>query len=363
MDILFIPWRIISKFTGQEEQSPAQCVIGIGQEHVRALLIERGENSVRIVGAGKAPHPVRFGSDPPGRIVPVARACQQAVNIALEEARRSSDGYEPPQEAVVGLPVPLAQGQFCRTAARRPDPRSSITEAEVIGLFRRLKRLAQGMVPPGGKLLDIGPFAVSVDGYESTDPRGLKGSRLEVEANVWFLDAESWRAVRALAEHLDFYVVALTAIPRIFPLLTSGGCWLLECSPKGGFLYLLDKGFTLGWNYIPPERFYQQLEGALCELASEASEAPFVFCVAGGGAILAQIEAFLHELRTHRLELFPRPFNVIGLRTNSLAELPGLKGSPSEPEGLYALALAWWAIQKQRGLRPLEALADKVWRF
>jgi len=357
MNVLSIPRNVISRLTGQEGQPPARCVIGIGREKAEALLVEWDGGSARIVAAGGVPHPVRFGSDPAGRIVPVARACERALSIALGEARRRMDAYELPEEAVVGLPVPLAQGKLCKTTYKRPKPGSPITASEVAELFRRLKRLAQSMVPPRGKLLDIGPVSVSVDGHEATDPRGLQGSRLEVKANVWFLEPEAWRAVRVLAEKLDFDAITFTAIPRIFPLLTGERCWLLEWSHKGGVVYLLDRGLVISWASVAPDDPHRGVEEALCSLASECSSPPSEFKILGGAQELPEIKAWLRELCSRKPELFPRPFNVRSLVPHMFPEMRDVSVALPDPEGICSLALALWIAQKRRGFYPLEEFA------
>ncbi len=349
---LNLPIQGNSTGTGQEGTPPALCVVEAGFDRVKAWAVELSGSAVRIRSAVEVPHPLRFGSDPPGRIIPLARACAEALRNLRDDADWE-DVF--PMEAVLGLPLPYVRGVRSSVSRRRPEPTAPVRWGEIREILRGLIRLAAEAAPPGHKLLAPGPVTFALDGHAVTDPLKMKGLRLEARAVVWFLDAEAARAALSLAEQVECDVITVTATPVALGYLLphNASCWAVELHRRGASLYLLEGGVPARWRWVTVEDGPGSLEEAFLDLAGEAP--PTEVTAVGAASLMPGLRALVDSLFLSHPDVFPRPLSLAKPALRAPMSRPALRPRWKASDALGWGLTAWWLDALAYGFLGLES--------
>ena len=155
---------------------PTIASIDVGTTKVCTLVGETSESGeLRIVGVGVSPsRGLRKG------IVVNATEAAEAIVASVERAERIS-GYDIAQ-AHVGIAGAHIASLNSRGVVGIPHGERGITDNDVA---RALEASRAVSIPENHHVLHVIPRGYSIDGQEGvSDPRGMYGARLEVEAHI-----------------------------------------------------------------------------------------------------------------------------------------------------------------------------------
>ncbi|ARD49220.1 cell division protein FtsA [Sporosarcina sp. P37] len=149
--------------------------LDIGSSTIKVLIGEMDQNALHVIGVGN----VQSAGIRKGTIIDID-ATVQSIRKAIEQAERMT-GLKI-EEVVLGIPANGVQFQNVKGVVAVNSENREITDDDL----ERVMKSSQVMnVPPEREFVNLVPKQFIVDDYdEITDPRGMMGVRLEMDATL-----------------------------------------------------------------------------------------------------------------------------------------------------------------------------------
>ncbi len=188
-----------------------RSILHIGEEWVRALVVEIRPESVLIIGAGREK---RLDAGQALEAKTLASVCEGALRQAENMTERTIGRLVVPDEAIVGLPGRHVHSVIGQVQMVRAQPEREITERELYRLLVRLynttEQLAARTAFPSSSrpqyplgLLETKVVEIRVDGHEVTTPVRFRGGKLEARAVGLYADGATLAELSRLADSLE----------------------------------------------------------------------------------------------------------------------------------------------------------------
>lgn len=205
----------------RKSNSENDYIVGldIGTEFVKALIAKVGDDSLDIVGVGRARQDV---SDMHGGaiadIAGVVRNCEEALSEAEDQAGLQA------KRAVIGIAGELVKGVTNTIKYRRPQPDRPLDVAEMEFIIEKVQERAQGKaqkqiaLETGNedvevKLVNSALVSIHIDGYKVSNPIGFQGKDVAVQIYTAFAPMVHIGALERVADDLALELVAVAAEP------------------------------------------------------------------------------------------------------------------------------------------------------
>jgi cell division protein FtsA len=210
--------RVGQKSKASEED---QYVVGldIGTEFVKALIGRVREDTLEIVGVGRAHQ--QLSDMQAGAIADIASVvanCDEALSQAERQAGVSV------RTAVIGIAGELVKGTTTTVRVTRKQPDKALDLAEVEKIIKLVQERAEAKAKKqlawelGGKevevrLVNSALVGIEIDGYKVTSPIGFQGKDVVVQLYTAFAPMIHIGALERTAQQLDLDLLAVAAEP------------------------------------------------------------------------------------------------------------------------------------------------------
>ncbi len=193
--------------------------LDIGTEFVKALIAKVSDDTLEIVGVGRARQDVSdMHSGAIADIAAVVRNCEEALAQAEEMAGLQA------KKAVIGIAGELVKGMTNTIKYRRPQPDRPLDEAEMEFIIEKVQERAQGKaqqqiaLETGNqdvevKLVNSALVSIHIDGYKVSNPIGFQGRDVAVQIYTAFAPMVHIGALEHVAEDLALELLAVAAEP------------------------------------------------------------------------------------------------------------------------------------------------------
>lgn len=192
-----------------------RSILHIGEEWVRALVVEIRPESVLVIGAGREK---RLDAGQALEAKTLASVCEGALRQAENMTERTIGRLVVPDEAILGLPGRHMHSVIGQVQMVRAQPEREITERELYRLLVRLynatEQLAARTVSSSSSrpqyplgLLETKVIEIRVDGNEVTTPVRFRGDRLEARAVGLYADGATLAELSRLADCLELTIL------------------------------------------------------------------------------------------------------------------------------------------------------------
>lgn len=193
--------------------------LDIGTEFVKALIAKVSDETLEIVGVGRARQEVSdMHSGAIADIAAVVRNCEEALAEAEEMAGLQA------KKAVIGIAGELVKGMTNTIKYRRPQPDRPLDEAEMEFIIEKVQERAQGKaqqqiaLETGNqdvevKLVNSALVSIHIDGYKVSNPIGFQGRDVAVQIYTAFAPMVHIGALEHVAEDLALELLAVAAEP------------------------------------------------------------------------------------------------------------------------------------------------------
>lgn len=208
---------------GQKAKAEAedQYVVGldIGTEFVKALIGRVKDDTVEIVGVGRAHQ--QLSDMQAGAIADISSVvanCDQALSDAERQAGVSV------RTAVIGIAGELVKGMTTTVRVTRKQPDKALDLVEVEKIIKLVQQRAEAKAKKqlawelGGKEVDVrlvnsALVGIEIDGYKVTSPIGFQGRDVVVQLYTAFAPMIHIGALERTAQQLDLDLLAVAAEP------------------------------------------------------------------------------------------------------------------------------------------------------
>lgn len=193
--------------------------LDIGTEFVKALVAEIKDDSLEIIGAGRAQQEIGdMHSGAIADISGVVRNCEQALAEAEEQA-----GFQA-KRVVIGIAGELVKGVTNTIRYRRPQPDRPLDNAEMEFIIDKVHERAQakaqkqialetGNEDVEVKLVNSALVSLHIDGYKVSNPIGFSGRDVAVQIYTAFAPMVHIGALERVADELSLELLAVAAEP------------------------------------------------------------------------------------------------------------------------------------------------------
>ncbi len=193
--------------------------LDIGTENVKALVAEAKDNTIEIIGVGRAHQGLSdMQAGAISDIAGVVKNCDDALNQAEQQAGASA------RPAVIGIAGELVKGTTTTVRVRRKDPAKELDFDEVERIITLVQKRAQERAKQqlvwelGGKevetrLVNSALVNIEIDDYAVTNPVGFKGKDVVVQLYTAFAPMIHIGALERTAKELDLDLLAVAAEP------------------------------------------------------------------------------------------------------------------------------------------------------
>lgn len=205
----------------RKQATENEYIVGldIGTEFVKALIAKIEDDSLEIVGVGRARQDV---SDMHGGAIAdisgVVRNCEEALAEAEDQAGLQA------KKAVIGIAGELVKGVTNTIRYRRPQPDRPLDVAEMEFIIEKVQERAQGKaqkqiaLETGNedvevKLVNSALVSIHIDGYKVSNPIGFQGRDVAVQIYTAFAPMVHIGALERVANDLALELVAVAAEP------------------------------------------------------------------------------------------------------------------------------------------------------
>jgi len=218
-------------------RNPYRALINIGEECVRALLVELEPDAVTIIGSAREK---RTGPYTLNSVECVTDLCERALSKA-EVSTESSLGHRVIADyALVGVPDTWSLMASGSIKYHRQDPERKVDVSEFRTALGRaatfvLSQQAKDTRPSEMEVIYAAVTEIRMDGQRTTDPMGFRGEELSLGIFLSLLRRERSQYLRDIGYELDLDPI------RLVPLLHA----LAICLPDSeGMGILLDDTHT-----------------------------------------------------------------------------------------------------------------------
>lgn len=193
--------------------------LDIGTEFVKALIAKLTDDTLEIVGVGRARQDVSdMHSGAIADISGVVRNCEEALSRAEDQA-----GLQV-KRAVIGIAGELVKGTTNTVRYRRPQPDRPLDTAEMEFIIEKVQERAQtkaqrqialetGNQEVEVKLVNSALVSIHIDGYKVSNPIGFQGKDIAVQIYTAFAPMVHIGALERVADELALELVAVAAEP------------------------------------------------------------------------------------------------------------------------------------------------------
>ena len=193
--------------------------LDIGTEFVKALIAKLTDDTMEIVGVGRARQDVSdMHSGAIADISGVVRNCEEALSKAEEQAGLQA------KRAVIGIAGELVKGTTNTVRYRRPQPDRPLDTAEMEFIIEKVQERAQakaqkqialetGNQEVEVKLVNSALVSIHIDGYKVSNPIGFQGKDIAVQIYTAFAPMVHIGALERVADELALELVAVAAEP------------------------------------------------------------------------------------------------------------------------------------------------------
>lgn len=204
-----------------KESEGDQYIVGldIGTEFVKALIGRIQNDTVEIVGVGRAHQ--ELSDMQAGAIADIASVvanCDQALSQAEQQAGVSV------RTAVIGIAGELVKGTTTTVRVTRKQPDKPLDISEIEKIIKLVQARAEAKAKKqlawelGGKevevrLVNSALVGIEIDGYKVTSPIGFQGRDVVVQLYTAFAPLIHIGALERTAQQLDLDLLAVAAEP------------------------------------------------------------------------------------------------------------------------------------------------------
>lgn len=193
--------------------------LDIGTEFVKALIAKLNEDTLEIIGVGRARQSVDdMHSGAIADIGAVVRNCETALAKAEEQAGVQG------RRAVIGIAGELVKGLTQTIRYRRPQPERALDIAEMELIIEKVQERAQvkaqqqigletGNKEVEVKLVNSAIVSIHIDGYKVSNPIGFQGKDVAIQIYTAFAPMVHIGALERAASELDLDLIAVAAEP------------------------------------------------------------------------------------------------------------------------------------------------------
>ena len=193
--------------------------LDIGTEFVKALIAEVKDDSLEIIGAGRAQQEIGdMHSGAIADISGVVRNCEKALAEAEDQA-----GFQA-SRVVIGIAGELVKGVTNTIRYRRPQPDRPLDNAEMDFIIDKVHERAQtkaqrqialetGNEDVEVKLVNSALVSIHIDGYKVSNPIGFQGRDVAVQIYTAFAPMVHIGALERVADELSLELLAVAAEP------------------------------------------------------------------------------------------------------------------------------------------------------
>lgn len=204
-----------------QDKTIENYVVGldIGTEFVKALIAKVNDDSLEIVGVGRAHQAISdMHSGAIADISGVVKNCEEALAEAEDQAGLQA------KKAVIGIAGELVKGVTNTIRYRRPQPDKPLDVAEMEFIIEKVQERAQGKaqaqiaLETGNedvevKLVNSALVSIHIDGYKVSNPIGFQGRDVAVQIYTAFAPMVHIGALERVADELALELVAVAAEP------------------------------------------------------------------------------------------------------------------------------------------------------
>lgn len=193
--------------------------LDIGTEFVKALIAKQNDDSLDIVGVGRARQDISdMHSGAIADISGVVRNCEEALSEAEDQAGLQA------KRVVIGIAGELVKGVTNTIRYRRPQPDRPLDTNEMEFIIEKVQERAQGKaqrqiaLETGNeevevKLVNSALVSIHIDGYKISNPIGFQGRDVAVQIYTAFAPMVHIGALERVADELALELVAVAAEP------------------------------------------------------------------------------------------------------------------------------------------------------
>jgi cell division protein FtsA len=193
--------------------------LDIGTEFVKALIAKQTDDTLEIVGVGRARQDISdMHSGAIADISGVVRNCEEALSEAEDQAGLQA------KRVVIGIAGELVKGMTSTIRYRRPQPDRPLDVAEMEFIIEKVQERAQGKaqkqiaLETGNdevevKLVNSALVSIHIDGYKVSNPIGFQGKDVAVQIYTAFAPMVHIGALERVADELALELVAVAAEP------------------------------------------------------------------------------------------------------------------------------------------------------
>lgn len=204
-----------------QDQPNNDYIVGldIGTEFVKALIAKVKDDTLEIVGVGRARQEISdMHSGAIADISGVVRNCEEALAEAEDQAGLQA------KRAVIGIAGELVKGVTNTIRYRRPQPDRPLDTNEMEFIIEKVQERAQGKaqrqiaLETGNeevevKLVNSALVSIHIDGYKVSNPIGFQGRDVAVQIYTAFAPMVHIGALERVADELALELVAVAAEP------------------------------------------------------------------------------------------------------------------------------------------------------
>lgn len=209
----------ILRKSDKQPNSDYVVALDIGTEFVKALIAKLNDDTLEIVGVGRARQDI---SDMHGGAIAdisgVVRNCEEALSTAEEQAGLQA------KRVVIGIAGELVKGVTNTIRYRRPQPDRPLDVAEMEFIIEKVQERAQtkaqkqialetGNEDVEVKLVNSALVTIHIDGYKVSNPIGFQGKDIAVQIYTAFAPMVHIGALERVADELALELVAVAAEP------------------------------------------------------------------------------------------------------------------------------------------------------
>ncbi len=193
--------------------------LDIGTEFVKALIAKLEDDSLSIVGVGRARQELSdMHSGAIADIAGVVRNCEDALSQAESQAGLQA------KRVVIGIAGELVKGVTNTIRYRRPQPDRPLDTAEMEFIIEKVQERAQrkaqkqialetGNEDVEVKLVNSALVSIHIDGYKISNPIGFQGRDVAVQIYTAFAPMVHIGALERVADELSLELLAVAAEP------------------------------------------------------------------------------------------------------------------------------------------------------
>lgn len=193
--------------------------LDIGTEFVKALIAKIEDDTISIVGVGRARQDLSdMHSGAIADISGVVRNCEDALSQAETQAGLQA------KRVVIGIAGELVKGVTNTIRYRRPQPDRPLDTAEMEFIIEKVQERAQskaqkqialetGNEDVEVKLVNSALVGIHIDGYKVSNPIGFQGRDVAVQIYTAFAPMVHIGALERVADELSLELLAVAAEP------------------------------------------------------------------------------------------------------------------------------------------------------